>query len=180
MDESKAELRQRMFQAAVRMRKRRPTPPAPAGLTQAEVLAVMAIDRLEREGGRVRSGDVARCSHTTPSAISQTLKSLETKGLITRQRAEGDSRGVTVHLTDEGRAFNARGRQMHEQRIDDILDYLGPDDASEFVRILERLADFVEERHGDAPGAVSAACAATSAACGPAASAPQEGGTPCA
>ena len=103
---------------------------------------IMAVSRLEGEGRSVRSGDIAKCGHATPSAVSQILKSLEEKGLITRQRDKGDSRAVTVHLTEGGRAFSARGRELHEQMIDEVLTYLGPKDAEHLVRIVERLADF--------------------------------------
>lgn len=47
-----------------------------------------------------------------------------------------------MHLTKEGRAFSARGRELHEQMIDGVLTYLGPEDAEHLVRIVERLADF--------------------------------------
>lgn len=142
MDDTPAELRRRLFDAAARMRKQRQEPPAPEGITSAEMHTIMAVSRLEGEGRSVRSGDIAKCGHATPSAVSQILKSLEEKGLITRQRDKGDSRAVTVHLTDDGRAFSARGREVHEQMIDGVLTYLGPEDAEHFVRIVERLADF--------------------------------------
>ena len=114
----------------------------PKGITPAEMYAIMAVSRLEGEGKRVRPGDIAKCGQATPSAVSQTLKSLEEKGLITRQRDKGDSRAVTVHLTENGRAFSARGRELHEQMIDEVLTYLGPEDAEHLVRIVERLVDF--------------------------------------
>ena len=79
---------------------------------------------------------------SSPSTVHVHLKALEEKGLITRQRDKGDSRAVTVHLTKEGRAFSARGRELHEQMIDGVLTYLGPEDAEHLVRIVERLADF--------------------------------------
>ena len=142
MDDTPAELRRRLFDAAARTRKQRQEPPAPEGITSAEMYTIMAVSRLEGEGRSVRSGDIAKCGHATPSAVSQILKSLEEKGLITRQRDKGDSRAVTVHLTDDGRAFSARGREVHEQMIDGVLTYLGPEDAEHFVRIVERLADF--------------------------------------
>lgn len=142
MDDTAAGLRRRLFDAAARMRKQRQEPPAPKGITPAEMYAIMAVSRLEGEGGKVRPGDIAKCGQATPSAVSQTLKSLEEKGLITRQRDKGDSRAVTVHLTKEGRAFSARGRELHEQMIDGVLTYLGSEDAEHFVRIMERLADF--------------------------------------
>ena len=142
MDETPAELRRRLFDAAARTRKQRQEPPAPEGITSAEMYTIMAVSRLEGEGRSVRSGDIAKCGHATPSAVSQILKSLEEKGLITRQRDKGDSRAVTVHLTKDGRAFSARGREVHEQMIDGVLAYLGSEDAEHFVRIMERLADF--------------------------------------
>ena len=142
MDDTAAGLRRRLFDAAARMRKQRKEPPAPEGVTPAEMYAIMAVSRLEGEGRKVRSGDIAKCGQATPSAVSQTLKSLEEKGLITRQRDKGDSRAVTVHLTEDGRAFSARGRELHEQMIDEVLTYLGPEDAEHLVRIVERLADF--------------------------------------
>lgn len=142
MDDTAAGLRRRLFNAAARMRKQRQEPPTPKGITPAEMYAIMAVSRLEGEGRKVRPGDIAKCGQATPSAVSQTLKSLEEKGLITRQRDKGDSRAVTVHLTKEGRAFSARGRELHEQMIDGVLTYLGSEDAEHFVRIMERLADF--------------------------------------
>lgn len=142
MDDTAAGLRRRLFDAAARMRKQRQEPPAPKGITPAEMYAIMAVSRLEGEGKKVRPGDIAKCGQATPSAVSQTLKSLEEKGLITRQRDKRDSRAVTVHLTKEGRAFSARGRELHEQMIDGVLTYLGSEDAEHFVRIMERLADF--------------------------------------
>lgn len=158
MDDTAAGLRRRLFDAAARMRKQRQEPPAPEGVTPAEMYAIMAVSRLEGEGRSVRSGDIAKCGHATPSAVSQTLKSLEEKGLITRQRDKGDSRAVTVHLTEGGRAFSARGRELHEQMIDGVLTYLGPKDAEHLVRIVERLADFPAS---DAALAQQGGCART-------------------
>ena len=171
MDDTAAGLRRRLFDAAARMRKQRQEPPAPKGIP-AEMYAIMAVSRLEGEGRKVRPGDIAKCGQATPSAVSQTLKSLEEKGLITRQRDKGDSRAVTVHLTKEGRAFSARGRELHEQMIDGVLTYLGPEDAEHLVRIVERLADFpaseavLAQQGGRAQGGSSAAGASASSVSG--------------
>ena len=173
MDDTAAGLRRRLFDAAARMRKQRKEPPAPEGVTPAEMYAIMAVSRLEGEGRKVRSGDIAKCGQATPSAVSQTLKSLEEKGLITRQRDKGDSRAVTVHLTEDGRAFSARGRELHEQMIDKVLTYLGPEDAEHLVRIVERLADFpaCEAAPAQQNGCAQAGCPVASADASPASAA---------
>lgn len=168
MDDTAAGLRRRLFDAAARMRKQRQEPPMPKGITPAEMYAIMAVSRLEGEGKRVRPGDIAKCGQATPSAVSQTLKSLEEKGLITRQRDKGDSRAVTVHLTEGGRAFSARGRELHERMINEVLTFLGPEDAEHFVRIVERLADFPACNSAQAQqgGRVQAGCPEASAYAG--------------
>lgn len=173
MDDTAAGLRRRLFDAAACMRKQRKEPPAPEGVTPAEMYAIMAVSRLEGEGRKVRSGDIAKCGQATPSAVSQTLKSLEEKGLITRQRDKGDSRAVTVHLTEDGRAFSARGRELHEQMIDEVLTYLGPEDAEHLVRIVERLADFpaCEAAPAQQNGCAQAGCPVASADASPASAA---------
>ena len=173
MDDTAAGLRRRLFDAAARMRKQRQEPPTPKGITPAEMYAIMAVSRLEGEGRKVRSGDIAKCGQATPSAMSQTLKSLEEKGLITRQRDKGDSRAVTVHLTEDGRAFSARGRELHEQMIDEVLTYLGPEDAEHLVRIVERLADLpaCKAARAQQNGCARAGCPVASAGASPASTA---------
>lgn len=135
--------------------------------------AMMVVSRLEGEGRKVRSGDIAKCGQVTPSAVSQTLKLLEEKGLITRQRDKGDSRAVTVHLTEDGRAFSARGRELHEQMIDEVLTYLGPEDAEHLVRIVERLIDFpaCDAARAQQNGCAQAGCPVASAGASPASTA---------
>ena len=64
MDDTAAGLRRRLFNAAARMRKQRQEPPAPKGITPAEMYAIMAVSRLRARGGR--SGPV-----TSPNADRQ-------------------------------------------------------------------------------------------------------------
>ena len=128
---------------------------------------------MEARGEVVRPGMLAACTHATPGAVSQTLKSLEEKGLIVRKRSEGDSRSVTISLTDAGHEFENEGRRLHDERFMHMLEFLGEDDAREFVRIVNRMLEFEEshpwkcadgaareERHGS-----ERACAAESASC---------------
>jgi DNA-binding MarR family transcriptional regulator len=49
-------------------------------------------------------GAMSRFLGTTKGTISQTVKALEKKGLISKQVDPKDSRGVLLFLTDEGRA----------------------------------------------------------------------------
>ena len=146
MSESLETLRNEMFETMQRMRQRRSTPPLPPGITRGEINALMMLSMMEAHGDAVRPGMLAACSHATPGAVSQTLKSLEEKGLIVRRRGEGDSRSVTISLTDAGHGFEKEGRRLHDERFMHMLEFLGEDDAREFVRIVNRMLEF-EESH---------------------------------
>ena len=146
MSESLEALRNEMFETMQRMRQRRSTPSLPLGITRGEINALMMLSIIEARGEVVRPGMLAACSHATPGAVSQTLKSLEEKGLIVRRRGEGDSRSVTISLTDAGHEFEKEGRRLHDERIMHMLEFLGEDDAREFVRIVNRMLEF-EESH---------------------------------
>lgn len=146
MSESLEALRNEMFETMQRMRQRRSTPPLPPGITRGEINALMMLSIIEARGEVVRPGMLAACSHATPGAVSQTLKSLEEKGLIVRRRGEGDSRSVTISLTDAGHEFEKEGRRLHDERFMHMLEFLGEDDAREFVRIVNRMLEF-EESH---------------------------------
>ncbi len=144
MKDTVCELRQELFDVADRMRRRRVAPPAPDGLTPVEAHTVMKLGFMERDGQVVRPGDVAKVCHLSPSAISQTLKSLEAKGLIVRGRSGSDCRAVSIELTDAGRVMNEAGRKLHDARLDDLIAFLGEDDARELIRIMRRLFEFEE------------------------------------
>ena len=146
MSESLEALRNEMFETMQRMRQRRSTPPLPPGITRGEINALMMLSIIEARGEVVRPGMLAACSHATPGAVSQTLKSLEEKGLIVRRRGEGDSRSVTISLTNAGHEFEKEGRRLHDERFMHMLEFLGEDDAREFVRIVNRMLEF-EESH---------------------------------
>lgn len=146
MSESLEALRNEMFETMQRMRQRRSTPPLPPGITRGEINALMMLSIIEAHGEVVRPGMLAACSHATPGAVSQTLKSLEEKGLIVRRRGEGDSRSVTISLTNAGREFEKEARRLHDERFMHMLEFLGEDDAREFVRIVNRMLEF-EESH---------------------------------
>lgn len=151
MPDSLEDMRHELFDLARRMRHGASTAPVPPGVTAAEAHAIMGVCMMQRRGEDVRPGHLARCAHTTPSALSQTLKSLEDKGLIARRRADGDSRGVSVALTESGQRVADETRRLREARMDEVVAYVGEDDMREMLRIMRRAVEFSERRAQEAP-----------------------------
>ena len=105
MTDSFNETKRELYELMQRSRRERFTPPTPEGVTPSEARTMMTVSALQHTCEDVRPGRVAELTHTTPSALSQTFKTLEEKGLIERHRASGDYRAVSVSLTEEGERF---------------------------------------------------------------------------
>lgn len=140
------ESRSELFELMQRMRRIRYTFPAPEGVTPSEARTVVSIEELHRCHEETRPGRVAEFTRTTPSALSQTFKSLEEKGFIERRRTGDDYRGVTVSLTTEGRHLAEESRRLHDEHMDQVMAYLGEQDTNHLVRILRRVVEFYESR----------------------------------
>ncbi len=141
MEDSFAELKRELYLLMERMRHARVAPPTPEGVTPLEARTMIAVDEMGRHG-ESRPGRIAEFAHTTPSALSQALKSLEEKGLIDRHRSSGDCRGVAVVLTSEGERLAAEGRRMHSEHMDEVMAYVGEEDVRHLVRILRKIVDY--------------------------------------
>lgn len=120
-------------------------PPTAPGLTDSETFVLLHIGMAAGGGADIRPSQLARHARMTPSALSQTLKRLEEKGCIVRTRAEGDSRSVSIDVTEKGSELIEQARRLRNDAYSAVLDYLGQRDVAELTRILNRIADFAEQ-----------------------------------
>ncbi len=76
------------------------------------LMDIFMLGELDRAGERgVRTKQLADRLGVTTSRLAYRLLSLESAGLITRRRHDGDGRGVDVLITDAGRDEYQRGSQ---------------------------------------------------------------------
>lgn len=132
-------------------------------LTSGESMVVMAIARAAQRGCAVRPGMVAHLAGTTPSALSQMLKSLERKGYVVRERLGGDARGIALGLTDAGAALAREGERLRDAYLKELFAYLGEDDVRDLVRVIRRMAEFFEGKQAETAAANADAEAPTGA-----------------
>ena len=87
------------------------------GVSEFEVL-----DRLACEcGERPRMQDLAPMLHLSQSALSRTVGRLEKDGLVVRAMCPEDRRGISVCLTDEGRARWEEASPVHRRVLSQQL-----------------------------------------------------------
>lgn len=89
--------------------------------------------------------ELAEHMGVTPSTMSLNLKRLREAGLVVSTRDPDDRRAMNVRLTDEGvRAREALGR-LDPDRVDALLQRLGPEGRHWAVTGLRLLAEAVDQ-----------------------------------
>ncbi|EDY59924.1 MULTISPECIES: MarR family transcriptional regulator [Streptomyces] len=92
----------------------------PSGIT---ALQYTALTVLERHDG-LSAAQLARDSFVTAQSIADLVRSLETRGLVRRERNPRNRRELLILLTEEGRALLAQHagpvRELEERMVRDL------------------------------------------------------------
>lgn len=92
----------------------------PSGIT---ALQYTALTVLQRHDG-LSAAQLARDSFVTAQSIADLVRSLETRGLVRRERNPTNRRELLILLTEEGRALLARHeapvRELEERMVRDL------------------------------------------------------------
>lgn len=119
----------------------------PGNLSKPEMHTLMCVWIANRHNKEARPSSLAKYSHVSPSAVSQTLKTLEVKGLVARVRSVNDSRSVVIELTEEGRALIEEVQSIRSSYFDEMFEAIGVDDMQTLMRIMRRVLDFCALKH---------------------------------
>ena len=92
---------------------------------------------------------------TTRGTATQTIKSLEIQGYLTRERAEADGRSVRLVLTDKARAILAN--DVFESLVR-AADSLPPSVQGQFANALQRMLGQVAQERGKPPFGTCTSC----------------------
>lgn len=96
---------------------------------------------ISQNGGKVIPSDISNEMGISSARVAAALNSLEKKGLIIRKIDTEDRRRILIDLTDSGREQVNSHFRMVLNMVKNMLQYLGENDAREFIRIMKRLAE---------------------------------------
>ena len=103
-----------------------------AGIT---ALQYTALTVLERHDG-LSAAQLARDSFVTAQSIADMVRTLENRGLVTRERNAGNRRELLIHLTGEGRRLLATFAEPVRDLEERMISKLTPEQAAELRRSL--------------------------------------------
>ncbi len=93
------------------------------------------------------AGELRTALDVGSSRVANALKSLESKGLVTRSNSETDGRVVQVFLTPLGRKYILNRYQLLCQQANRLVEAMGETDTAEFLRLSRKLVNTIHELH---------------------------------
>ncbi|MDR0955841.1 MAG: MarR family transcriptional regulator [Candidatus Nomurabacteria bacterium] len=111
--------------------------PAPAYI----LLSVIAERAHNRQKTTV--GDLAAELHVSKSAVAQLLNILEDRAIIERVKSADDRRITYVAISRRGQKFQ-KDSERGGDNLDDLLEFLGEDDAGDLVRLVGRIDQWLQ------------------------------------
>lgn len=101
-----------------------------------------------RHNPSVQPGDLSHMMQASTAYVAKLLRGMEEKGLIIRTRAPEDKRKILLALTEKGREAADKMEGQVKRAMIGFLKELGDEDAAAFIRILDKIAELVDHKHG--------------------------------
>ncbi len=134
----------RAFSLAIHERIRQEVPP---GFSMQHMLIMKTL----ANDGAVKQGDLVNRLGISKGAVSQTVSSLEERGLVERRRDAQDGRIQWVHLTPAAQAFKTQTEGRMATLFADLFDQWSDDDAQRMIDLLDRLVERARAKADQAP-----------------------------
>ncbi len=113
--------------------------PAIQHMTNLVKVEMSVLNYLVTHENRAHPKDMSRDMLVSTARIAAILNHMEGKGLLTRTHDPEDNRQVIVSLTRAGMKEIQKRREEAICYIMRMLDYLGPEEAKEYLRIQEKI-----------------------------------------
>lgn len=129
-------------------------PPLPQ-IKPHEMMMLHAVLRFcehrQREAGEgvtdagVTISELSQFLELTPSAVSQTVKALEQKGLVQRTASESDRRNVHVRLTSQGESLFQVAEQRMAETFNRLTEALGQEETRQLIALLGKMTALLND-----------------------------------
>jgi DNA-binding MarR family transcriptional regulator len=117
-----------------------------------EFMMLSVIHNFMKEGGKdhqnypgVKVGELSEVVHTTKSATSKMLRSVEEKGYIERVFDKNDRRVVYVKLSEKGDKLVKDTLNTKREFAERTIQMLGEEDSKDLIRIMKKFYFAMEE-----------------------------------
>lgn len=127
-----------------RMRQFMNSIPLKTGISHSEfcLLNIIMDDPGNADGMTVSA--IAAELDVTPPAVSRSLKSLESRGLVTRETNLINRRNTMVRLTESGRKLLENSRKQMDAMLERVHEKMGEERKNQLCGLLSEMAEIIE------------------------------------
>lgn len=118
----------------------------------AVVLLMFLQHHLPADSPGLQPSELGEMLKMTRPAVTTLVNSLEEHNFVERINDDEDRRVVFVRPTEQGLALVRQTKQEFAKSVEEIMDYLGPEDGKELVRITRRVRRFLQDRQNAIDG----------------------------
>lgn len=90
-------------------------------------------------------GEIIKPIGMSMSAASKKISILEKKGLLERKNSTEDRRNVYITLTEKGKEICVREKREKREKMVEIIQRMGTEDARQLIELLNRMLDIMED-----------------------------------
>lgn len=90
--------------------------------------------------------EIGEAMNVSSARIASIINHLELKGMVRRKPNENDGRYTVVELLAAGAVQRQKNIETFNQSAAAFLEALGPEDATEYVRLQKKIADIYSEK----------------------------------
>lgn len=141
------EMLKAMFDACYQAKRARDLLPAlPKGVTSSFIHYLDTIERLERQGVRVRVSDISDALNIPRPGVTRTVKEMERKGYLQKQTSDEDGRVTYISITTSGKQLSETYNEPYFKRLEPYFSDISEEDAACTIRTIERFYQIMSER----------------------------------
>lgn len=119
--------------------------PLRTGISHSEfcLLHIIVEDSSDSGNGMTVSA-IAAALDVTPPAVSRSLKSLESRGLVTRETNLINRRNTMVRLTEKGRELLEDSRRQMDTVMERVNEKMGEERKNQLCELLSEMTEIIE------------------------------------
>lgn len=114
-------------------------------LTEISKGEIAVLIFLLKEKNGVNAYEISSRFDINTSRVAAILNSLCKKNYIERISDEKDKRKVRIYITEEGKKCCIQKHREVIYNVAKLLEYLGEDDAKEYIRIMKKISNIIEK-----------------------------------
>ena len=123
-------------------------PPLPKGVLSSYIQYLDIIQRLEKQGMRVKVSDISGALALPRPGVTRTVKEMTAKGYLTKTASEEDGRVTYLTITEAGRKLWELYDGQYFAALQPALEDIPDEDAEAMIRTIEKLYQVMSERRG--------------------------------